>query len=74
MTPREREVMALLTDGLSHPEIAEYLVITPRTVAKHIEHILVKLEVHSRAQAVAVALRDEMLGDSGGEREGARRT
>jgi DNA-binding NarL/FixJ family response regulator len=62
LTPREREVLTLLTKGLNHKEIAERLVITPRTVAKHIEHILVKLGVHSRAQAVAVALRDQVLG------------
>jgi DNA-binding NarL/FixJ family response regulator len=62
LTPREREVLTLLAEGLRHTEIAERLVITPRTVAKHIEHILVKLGVHSRAQAVAVALRDQVLG------------
>jgi DNA-binding NarL/FixJ family response regulator len=62
LTPREREVMTLLVEGLSSTDIAERLVITPRTVAKHIEHILAKLGVHSRGQAVAVALRDEMLG------------
>jgi DNA-binding NarL/FixJ family response regulator len=62
LTPREREVLTLLVEGLTHKEIAERLVITPRTVAKHIEHILVKLGVHSRAQAVAVALRDQVLG------------
>lgn len=73
LTPREREVMALLAEGLSHPEIAEQLVVTPGTVAKHIEHILVKLGVHSRAQAVAVALRGEMLDDPGADRDGARR-
>jgi DNA-binding NarL/FixJ family response regulator len=63
LTPREREVMTLLADGLSAPEIADRLVITPGTVEKHIEHILAKLGVHSRAQAVAVALRGQMLGE-----------
>jgi DNA-binding NarL/FixJ family response regulator len=38
-------------------DIAERLVISPKTVATHIQHILVKLEVHSRAQAVAAAHR-----------------
>jgi two-component system nitrate/nitrite response regulator NarL len=57
LTPREQEVMSLLTQGRSQVEIAESLVITPRTVAKHIEHILRKLRVHTRAQAVALALR-----------------
>jgi DNA-binding NarL/FixJ family response regulator len=57
LTPRERDVMALLARGLSQVEIAERLVITPRTVAKHVEHILRKLRVHMCAQAVALALR-----------------
>jgi DNA-binding NarL/FixJ family response regulator len=57
LTPREHDVMGLLTEGLSQVEIAERLVITQRTVGKHIEHILAKLGVHTRAQAVARALR-----------------
>jgi DNA-binding NarL/FixJ family response regulator len=57
LTRREREVMELLAEGLSEEAIAGRLVIAPRTVAKHVEHILGKLGVHSRAQAVAVALR-----------------
>jgi two-component system nitrate/nitrite response regulator NarL len=57
LTPREHEVLELLTGGLRADEIAARLVITPKTVAKHIERILGKLGVHSRAEAVAVALR-----------------
>jgi DNA-binding NarL/FixJ family response regulator len=63
LTPREHEILTLLAQGLNHTEIATRLVITPGTVAKHIEHILVKLDVHSRAQAVAVALRNRLLED-----------
>lgn len=59
LTLREQEVLQLLTDGFQQVEIAGRLVITPRTVAKHVEHILYKLGVHTRAQAVAVALRDQ---------------
>lgn len=44
-----------LADGLDQPTIASRLFITPKTVAKHIEHTLRKLGVHSRAEAVAVA-------------------
>jgi DNA-binding NarL/FixJ family response regulator len=58
LTRREQEVLQLLTDGLDQAEIAERLFITQRTVAKHVEHILPKLGVHTRAQAVAVALRN----------------
>ena len=61
LTPREQEVMTLMADGLSHAEIAERLVITSRTVAKHVERILTKLGVHTRAQAVAVALRERLV-------------
>ena len=59
LTPREREVLALLAEGLEQGEIARRLFITPKTVAKHIERILGKLGVHSRAQAIALALRDD---------------
>lgn len=58
LTAREQEVLGLLADGLHQSDIAAQLVITPRTVAKHLEHVLQKLGVHTRAQAVALALRD----------------
>jgi two-component system nitrate/nitrite response regulator NarL len=61
LTRRELDVISLLVEGLSQPEIAEKLFISPKTVGKHIEHILVKLGVHSRAQAVARAVRDELI-------------
>jgi two-component system nitrate/nitrite response regulator NarL len=66
LTPRERDVMTLLTEGRSQVEIAECLFITQRTVAKHIEHILSKLHVHTRAQAVALALRASPVGPATG--------
>jgi DNA-binding CsgD family transcriptional regulator len=62
LTAREREVLALLGDGVSQVDIAAQLVISPKTVAAHIDRILHKLGVHSRAQAVAVAYRDGLLG------------
>jgi DNA-binding NarL/FixJ family response regulator len=63
LTRREAEVLRLLASGLAQPEIAEQLVISSSTVASHIEHILGKLDVHSRAEAVAVAHRSEFLED-----------
>jgi DNA-binding NarL/FixJ family response regulator len=57
LTPREQEVLGLLAEGLEQSDIANRLFITPKTVAKHIERILSKLDVRSRAQAVALALR-----------------
>jgi DNA-binding NarL/FixJ family response regulator len=62
LTPRELEVLRLLAEGRRQPEIAEQLVISPGTVAKHIEHILEKLGAHSRAEAVAVAYREDLFG------------
>jgi DNA-binding NarL/FixJ family response regulator len=62
LTPREVEVLQLLASGLTQQEIAKKLVISTSTVATHIEHILEKLDVHSRAQAVALALRSGLVG------------
>jgi two-component system nitrate/nitrite response regulator NarL len=58
LTKREHEILALLADGLSQKAIAEDLVISPSTVATHIQRILAKLGAHSRAEAVAVAYRE----------------
>jgi DNA-binding NarL/FixJ family response regulator len=58
LTPRESEVLGLLAEGLAQREIAARLTISPKTVGTHIEHVLRKLGVHNRAQAVAVALRE----------------
>ena len=57
LTRRELEVLKLLVGGFREAEIARDLYIAPKTVAKHIEHILGKLGVHSRAQAVSQAIR-----------------
>ena len=61
LTQREFEVLGLLADGLGQSEIAINLVISPKTVGTHIQRILTKLQVHSRAQAVAIAHRDGLL-------------
>ncbi len=55
LTRRELEVLQLLAIGLDQAKIAERLVISPKTVSKHIEHILEKLPARSRAEAVAIA-------------------
>lgn len=55
LTARERQVLRLLASGLSQGEIATSLVISPKTAGGHIQRILTKLGVHSRAQAVALA-------------------
>jgi DNA-binding response OmpR family regulator len=62
LTTRELEVLNLLAEGRSQSEIAGDLVISPKTVATHLERVLGKLGVHSRAQAVALAYREGLLG------------
>lgn len=64
LTPRELEVLTLLSEGLAQAEIAQRLEISSKTVATHIERILSKLGVRSRAQAVAVAYRDTLVAVS----------
>src|SRR3989454_2878954 len=59
LTRRELEILRLLACGMDHIEIARDLVIAAKTVEKHIEHILMKLGVHSRAAAIALALQQE---------------
>jgi non-specific serine/threonine protein kinase len=57
LTPREREVLALLAEGRSDPEIAEVLFVSQHTVGNHVVNILGKLGVPSRAAAAAYAVR-----------------
>jgi DNA-binding NarL/FixJ family response regulator len=62
LTAREREVLKLLARGLTQIDIAGKLVISPKTVGTHIQRILGKLGVHSRAQAVVLA-HEQGLGE-----------
>jgi DNA-binding NarL/FixJ family response regulator len=55
LTDREREVLALIIDGKSNAQIAEQLVLSPKTVSNHISNIFSKLQVLDRAQAVSRA-------------------
>ena len=57
LTRRELQVLELLADGLDQAEMAERLVVSPKTVGTHIERILAKLGAHSRAEAVGLAYR-----------------
>jgi DNA-binding NarL/FixJ family response regulator len=65
LTPRETEILELLAEGHSQRDMAQLLSISPKTVGLHIEHILGKLDVHSRTQAVAAAYRRKLIGRSG---------
>jgi len=57
LSPRERQILNLLADGRTQRQIADELVISSKTVATHIQHVLSKLGVNTRAQAVSVAFR-----------------
>lgn len=61
LTARELEILRLLCIGLAPDEIARRLVISHKTVGAHIEHVYLKLGVQTRAQAVAVAYRGELV-------------
>jgi DNA-binding NarL/FixJ family response regulator len=65
LTPREREVLALLAQGGDNDSIARDLVISPQTARTHIQNVLVKLGVHSRLEAAAVAIRNGLLDTAG---------
>lgn len=58
LTPRELEVLGLLVDGCSNQQIARALVVAPRTVAAHLEHVLVKLDAPTRTLAAVRAERE----------------
>lgn len=61
LTEREREVLALIVEGLSNYEIAEHLMITHSTVKNHVSNILSKLNAANRAEAVATALQNKLV-------------
>jgi DNA-binding NarL/FixJ family response regulator len=61
LTQRELQVLELLGQGTPSTAIANQLFISPKTVAKHIERILHKLDVHSRSEAVALAFREGIV-------------
>jgi len=61
LTRREQEVLRLVAEGHTDREVAETLIISPRTVNRHLSNIFVKLDVPGRAAAVAYAIRQELV-------------
>lgn len=61
LTPRERDVLRLVADGLSNKKIGEQLYISPKTVSVHVSNVLAKLGVSGRTEAVSVAMRRGLL-------------
>lgn len=61
LTERERTVLALMVEGLNNTEIAEKLVVSPSTIKSHVSHILRKLDVTSRTEAAALAVRHHLV-------------
>jgi DNA-binding NarL/FixJ family response regulator len=59
LTPREAELLSLLTEGLSNRELGQRLFISEATVKTHLAHIYAKLGVETRAAAIATAIRRE---------------
>ncbi len=61
LTDREYEVLQLLVEGKTNPEIADELVISKSTVYTHVHHIFCKLEVTNRTEAAVVALKKGLM-------------
>lgn len=61
LTDREQEVLAYLAEGANNEEIASALVISPKTVARHRENIMRKLNLHSRSELVRYAIRKGII-------------
>ena len=62
LTPRERQVLALVADGATNREIGAQLFMAEKTASVHVSRILAKLDVRSRTEAAAVAHRIGLVG------------
>jgi two-component system response regulator NreC len=65
LTPRERQILALIGSGNTNQEIADQLLLSVNTVQAHRSHIIDKLDIHSRAELMRYAIRVGLLRDPG---------
>jgi DNA-binding CsgD family transcriptional regulator len=70
--PRELQILGLLANGARDAEIARLCGISPATAKKHVEHVLVKLGVRTRAGTVAIGFRQDLLPSDDGRRPSLR--
>jgi DNA-binding NarL/FixJ family response regulator len=68
LTPREREVLQCMVDGLNRAEIAGHLGLSANTVRTHTQNLLAKLHIHSALEAITLAMRAGMRPSSGDDR------
>ena len=62
LTPREREIAVLVSDGATNRDISSSLVLSERTIETHVQNILTKLGFHSRTQIASWVLREGIAG------------
>jgi two-component system NarL family response regulator len=73
LTAREREVLALVAQGCTNRDIGRHLFISGNTVKNHVRNILEKLQMHTRAEAVVFAVRENLLDDLDDDHVAVRR-
>jgi DNA-binding NarL/FixJ family response regulator len=65
LTAREREILELIAEGLTNGAIAQRLFISVNTVRNHVQSVLVKLEAHSKLEALSIAIREGLIDPPG---------
>jgi two-component system response regulator NreC len=61
LSHREKQVLELVADGFTTPQIAEHLDLSPKTISRHRERIMKKLNIHTNAELVKYALRTGLI-------------
>jgi DNA-binding NarL/FixJ family response regulator len=74
LTPREREVLQCMVDGLNRAEIADRLALSANTVRTHTQNLLAKLDLHSALEAITLAMRAGMRPQTRGRSDDPRQS